>query len=577
MFIDVVPNGRSAPAVLLRESFREGRKVHKRTIANLSQMPPELIDGLRALLAGGAVVGGADQALEIRRSLPHGHVAAALGMMRKLELPRLLGRRASRERNLALALIAGRVIAPGSKLSTLRGLNPQTATTSLGEILELGAIEEREIYAALDWLGAQQGRIERQFARRHLRDGTLVLYDVSSSYLEGRHCELAHHGYSRDHRPDRPQIVYGLLCDREGRPIAVEVFEGNTADPATIAAQVEKLKRRFHLERVVLVGDRGMITTARIRETIKPAGLDWISCLRAGQIQDLAEGPLQMSLFDERDIAAITSPDYPGERLIACRNAALATERRRKREALLVATETELARIRDATRRKRAPLHGEATIGLAVGAVINQRKMAKHFDLTITASRFDFQRNAASIAREAALDGIYVIRTSVSADVMSETEAVSAYKDLSRVERAFRTLKSVDLAIRPVHHWLSPRVRAHVFLCMMAYYVEWHLRDALKPLLFQDHDRPGAEAERASPVAPASTSPAADRKRRRRRNDQNLPISSFTDLMAHLATQTLNTAALPKAPNATFTTLANPTPLQAAAFDLIGIDPMRVQ
>jgi hypothetical protein len=509
MFIDVVPNGRSAPAVLLRESFREGRKVHKRTIANLSQMPPALIDGLRALLAGGAVVGGADQALEIRRSLPHGHVAAALGMMRKLEIPRLLGRRGSRERDLAVALIAGRVIAPGSKLSTLRGLNPETATSSLGGILELGTIEEREIYAALDWLGAQQRRIERQFAKRHLRDGTLVLYDVSSSYLEGRHCELAHHGYSRDHRPDRPQIVYGLLCDREGRPVAVEVFEGNTADPATISAQVEKLKRRFHLERVVLVGDRGMITTARILETIKPAGLDWISCLRAGQIQDLAEGPLQMSLFDERDIAAITSPDYPGERLIACRNAALASERRRKREA--------------------------------------------------------------------ALDGIYVIRTSVSADVMTETEAVSAYKDLSRVERAFRTLKSVDLAIRPVHHWLSPRVRAHVFICMMAYYVEWHLRDALKPLLFQDHDRSGAEAERSSPVAPAAISPAADRKRGRRRNDQNLPISSFTDLMAHLATQTLNTAALPKAPNATFTTQANPTPLQTAAFALIGIDPMRVQ
>ena len=357
----------------------------------------------------------------------------------------------------------------------------------------------------------------------------------------------------------------------------MEVFEGNTADPATIAAQVTKLKRRFHLERVVLVGDRGMITTARIRETIKPAGLDWISCLRAGQIQDLAEGPLQMSLFDERDIAAITSSDYPGERLIACRNATLAAERQRKREALLVATETDLARIRDATRRKRAPFHGEAGIGLAVGAVINKHKMAKHFALTITASRFDFRRNATSIAREAALDGIYVIRTSVSADVMGETEAVSAYKDLSRVERAFRTLKSVDLAIRPVHHWLSPRVGAHVFLCMMAYYVEWHLRDALKPLLFQDHDRPGAEAERASPVAPAATSQAADRKRGRRRNDQSLPISSLTDLMAHLATQTLNTAALPKAPNATFTTLAKPTPLQAAAFDLIGIDPMRVQ
>ncbi|EGO94359.1 IS1634 family transposase [Acidiphilium sp. PM] len=577
MFIDVVPNGRSASAVLLRESFREGRKVHKRTIANLSQMPAELVDGLRALLAGGSVVGGPDQALEIRRSLPHGHVAAVLGMMRKLEIPRLLGRQVSRERDLALALIASRVIAPGSKLSTLRGLNPETATSSLGQVLGLGVIEEREIYAALDWLGAQQGRIERQFAKRHLRDGTLVLYDVSSSYLEGRCCELAQHGYSRDHRPDRLQIVYGLLCDREGRPIAVEVFEGNTADPGTIAAQVEKLKRRFHLNHVVLVGDRGMITTARIRKEIKPAGLDWISCLRAGQIQDLAEGPLQMSLFDERDIAAIASPDYPGERLIACRNAALAGERRRKREALLTATERELTRIVAATTRKRAPLRGAAEIGLAVGAVINQRKMAKHFDLTITADRFSFRRNEAGIAREAALDGIYVIRTSVAAEAMSDADTVRAYKDLSRVERAFRTLKSVDLAIRPVHHWLSPRVRAHVFLCMIAYYVEWHLRDALKPILFQDHDPLAAEAERASPVAPATISPAAKRKRGRRRNDDNLPLSSFADLMAHLATQTLNTAALPKAPNATFTTLATPTTLQAAAFNLLEIEPMRVQ
>lgn len=412
MFIDVVPHGRSASAVLLRESFREGRKVHKRTIANLSQMPPELIDGLRALLAGGTVVGGPDQALEIRRSLPHGHVAAVLRMMRKLEIPRLLGRTVSRERDLALALIASRVISPGSKLSTLRGLNLETATSSLGQVLGLGAIEEREIYAALDWLGAQQGRIERQFAKRHLRESTLVLYDVSSSYLEGRCCELARYGYGRDHRPDRLQIVYGLLCDREGRPIAVEVFEGNTADPGTIAAQVEKLKRRFHLNHVVLVGDRGMITTARIREAIKPAGLDWISCLRAVQIQDLAEGPLQMSLFDERDIVAITSPDYPGERLIACRNAALAGERRRKREALLTATERDLSRIKQAVGRKRAPLRGEAEIGLAVGAVINQRKMAKHFDLTITTDRFSFRRNEAGIAREAALDGIYVIRTS---------------------------------------------------------------------------------------------------------------------------------------------------------------------
>ena len=345
MFIDVVPNGRSAPAVLLRESYREGKQVRKRTIANLGQLPPALIDGLRVLLKGGAVVGQPGDALEILRSLPHGHVAAVIAMMRKLDIPRLLDRRATRERDLALALIASRVIAAGSKLATLRSLSPATASSSLGRVLDLGAIEEREIYAALDWLGARQARVERQMARRHLRDGTLVLYDVSSSYLEGRCCDLAYHGYSRDHRADRPQIVYGLLCDREDRPIAIEVFDGNTGDPSTLSTQVEKLKRRFGLRHVVLVGDRGMITSARIRAEIKPAGFDWISCLRAKQIQELAEdgGPLQLTLFDERDLAEITAADYPGERLVVCRNPDLSRERTRKREALLTATERDLS------------------------------------------------------------------------------------------------------------------------------------------------------------------------------------------------------------------------------------------
>jgi hypothetical protein len=577
MFIDVVPNGRSAPAVLLRESYREGKHVRKRTIANLSPVPRELVDGLRALLAGGTVVGGPEDAFETQRSLPHGHVAAVIGMMRKLEIPRLLGRTASRERNLALALIASRLITPGSKLSTLRALAPETASSSLGRILDLGAIEEREIYAALDWLEAQQRRIERHLAKRHLQDGTLVLYDVSSSYLEGRCCELGQHGYSRDHRPDRPQIVYGLLCDRASRPIAVEVFDGNTGDPGTVGAQIAKLKRRFGLRHVVLVGDRGMITTARIRDEIKPAALDWISCLRARQIQELAEGPLQMSLFDERDIAEITAPDYPGERLVACRNAVLAAERTRKREALLVATERELSRIAAATRRRHAPLRGQAEIGLAVGAVINARKMAKHFELTITDDSFSYRRRADSIEREARLDGIYIIRTSLSAEAMSGADAVRAYKDLARVERAFRALKSVDLQIRPVHHWITPRVRGHVFLCMMAYYVEWHLREAWTPILFHDHDPQAAAQERSSPVAAAEISSAAKRKRGRRRSDDGLPISSFADLMAHLATQTLNVIAIPNAKGAAFTTITKPTILQNAAFTLLGTAPMCVQ
>jgi len=578
VFIDVVPNGRSAPAVLLRESYREGKRVRKRTIANLGQLPPALIDGLRVLLQGGAVVGRPGEALEIRRSLPHGHVAAVIAMIRKLELPRLLGRTATRERDLALALIASRVTAPGSKLATLRSLAPETACSSLGRVLDLGAIEEREIYAALDWLGAQQLRIERQLARRHLQDGTLVLYDVSSSYLEGRRCELAQHGYSRDHRPDRLQIVYGLLCDREGRPVAVEVFDGNAGDPSTLAAQVDKLKRRFGLRHVVLVGDRGMITSARIRDTVKPAGFDWISCLRSAQIQDLAKaGPLQLSLFDERDLAEISAPEYPGERLVVCRNPDLARERARKREELLVATERDLSRIAAATRRLVRPLRGNAEIGLAVGAVVNNHKVAKHFELTITETSFSYRRRADSIAREARLDGIYVIRTSLPADAMSAADAVRAYKDLARVERAFRTLKSVDLQIRPVHHWIEPRVRAHVFLCMIAYYVEWHLREAWAPILFHDHDRVTAEQERASPIAPVQPSPAALRKRGRRRTDDGLPLSGFSDLMAHLATQTMNVIAVPGTTDAAFTTLTNPTALQNAAFRLLGTEHVRVQ
>ncbi len=544
MFIDIVPNGRSAPAVLLRESYREGRTVKKRTLANLGQLPALVIDGLRVLLQGGTAIARPGEVFEIQRALPHGHVAAVLGTMRKLDLPRLLSRTPSRERDLALAMIASRIIAPGSKLATLRRLLPETASSSLGRVLDLGAIEEREIYAALDWLGGEQMRIERSLARRHLKDGTLVLYDVSSSYLEGRHCALAQHGYSRDRRPDRLQIVYGLLCDRDGCPIAIEVFAGDTGDPTTLSAQVEKLKRRFGLRHLVLVGDRGMITAARIRDDLKPAGLDWITTLRAPQIQALAEsGPLQLSLFDQRDLAEITAPDYPGERLIVCRNPDLARERARKRAELLAATERDLSRIAAQVRRRHAPLRGQAAIGLAVGAVIDHHKMGKHFALTITADSFTYHRQPESIDREARLDGLYVIRTSLPAASMGAADTVRAYKDLARVERAFRSLKSVDLRIRPIHHWIEPRVRAHVFLCMLAYYVEWHLRAAWAPILFHEHDRDAAQQERASPVAAADISEAAKRKRGRRRSDDGLPVTSFGDLLAHLATLTLTNQA----------------------------------
>jgi len=579
MHIESVPNRKSHPTTLLRESYRAGGKVKKRTIANLTHWPQPLVEGLRTLLRGGVAVDRAADALTIVRSLPHGHVAAVLGTAERLGLAKLLSERrggpASRRcRDLVLALIAGRVIAPASKLATVRALNPETAASSLGERLGLGAVAEREVYQALDWLLAQQPRIEAALARRHLAGGTLVLYDVSSSYLEGRCCPLARHGYSRDHRGDRLQIVYGLLCNGDGCPVAIEVFEGDTADPATLAAQVDKLKARFALERVVVVGDRGMITSARIRDDLRPAGLDWITALRAPAIRALADdGPLQLSLFDDRDLAEVAAPDYPGERLIVCRNPLLADERRRKREDLLAATERDLARIRRAVERRRAPLRGAAEIALAVGAVLDKHKMAKHYDLTITDSSFAWRRKDDAIAAEARLDGVYVVRTSLPADRLGAEETVGAYKALARVERAFRSLKSVDLEIRPVFHWTAPRVRAHVLLCMLAYYVAFHMRQALAPLLFDDHDRAGAAAERPSAVAPAARSPAATRKAATRRTDDGLPVHSFQSLLDDLATLALNTVSLPSNPDYRFHMPTTPTPLQARAFELLGVSP----
>jgi hypothetical protein len=577
MHIESVPNRKSHPTILLRESYRAGGKVRKRTIANLTNWPEPLVEGLRTLLRGGVALTRADEALTISRSLPHGHVAAVLGTAERIGLPKLLTERrggpaSRRYRDLVMALIVNRVIAPASKLATVRALNPQTAASSLGERLRLGEVADREIYEALDWLLDQQARIEKGLAKRHLAGGTLTLYDVSSSYLEGRCCELARHGHSRDHRSDRPQIVYGLLCSREGCPVAIEVFEGNTADPMTLSDQVDKLKRRFGLERVVVVGDRGLITSARIREDLKPAGLDWITALRAPKIQELANGgPLQLSLFDDRDLAEITSPDYPGERLIVCRNPLLAAERRRKREALLIATERDLSRIKLAVERKRAPLRGTAAIGLEVGAGLDKHKMGKHYALTITDTSFAHCRKAEAIAAEARLDGIYVIRTNVPASALTAEQTVGAYKSLAQVERAFRSMKTVDLEIRPVFHWTAPRVRAHVLLCMLAYYLEFHMRSRLAPLLFDDHDRAAAAAERKSIVAPAERSPAAKRKVTSRRTDDGLPVHSFRSLMQDLATVCLNKVSLPSNQKYRFDLPTKPTPLQTRAFELLGV------
>ena len=576
MYVTVVPNRSSPPAVLLRESFREGAKVRTRTLANLTHWPDAKVEALKRVLRGETLVTPADR-FEIERALPHGHVAAVLGTVRAVGLDRLLPRRPERLAKLALALIVARVVEPATKLATARQLSEATASHSLGALLGLGAVDEDELYRALDLLGQAQAGIERALARRHLKNGCLVLYDVTSSYLEGRCCELAQRGYSRDGRPEKPQIVFGLLCAADGCPVAIEVFAGNTADPRTLSAQIDKLKKRFGLKRVVLVGDRGMITAARIEGDLKPAGLDWITALRAPAIQALAgeNGPLQLSLFDEKDMAEITSPDFEGERLIVCRNPALAEERRRKREDLLAATEKDLARIQAAVERRRNPLNGKDAIALKAGAVLGRRKVAKHFTLTITDAAFSFARDQAKIDAEAALDGFYVLRTSVPAANLDATATVLAYKSLAQVEHAFRCLKSEDLEVRPIHHRLAGRVRAHVFLCMLAYYVQWHIHQKLAPLLFQDHDRPAAAAARTSAVAKADVSPAA--KAASRTTADRLPVHSFRSLLADLATLTRNTVRL--ASGAPFghgdtlpmTLLVRPTPLQQRAFDLLAV------
>jgi len=572
MYIESVPNRNSPPAILLRESYRENGKVRKRTLCNLSDWPTAHIEGLRGVLKGGTVIAPDRDAFTVTRSLPHGHAALVLGTARKIGLDSMIGPAGERCRDLVLAMIAARIIDPGSKLAAARALAPATATSSLGTILGLGEVGEDELYTALDWLGERQPAIETALAKRHLKNGTLVLYDVSSSYMEGRCCSLAHRGYSRDGRKGTLQIVYGLLCAPDGCPVAIEVFDGNTGDPTTLAVQVQKLKQRFGLDHVVLVGDRGMITQARLTEDIKTAGLDWITALRAPAIKELVKGgALQLSLFDERDMASITSPDFPGERLIVCRNTDLAAERTRKRQDLLAATERDLGRIQTAVSRKRNPLRGAAAIGLAVGAVIEKHKMRKHFDLAITDTGFSLTRKADAITAEAATDGIYIVRTSLAAELLDDAATVRSYKSLSQVERAFRCIKTVDLHVRPVHHWLADRVRAHVFLCMLAYYLEWHMRRKLAQLLFDDTDREAAESLRKSIVASARRSPEAIRKQNTGITLDGLPVHSFRTLLADLATLARNTIITAITPGYPLTVLTRPTPVQRRAFELMEI------
>jgi transposase len=569
MYVESVPNRNSPPAILLRESVREGPKIRKRTLANLSSWPPAQVDCLRRVLKGEELV-APDQALQIVRSVPHGHVAAVLGTLRQLGLDDLLTRSHCRERDLVCALITARIVDPRSKLATARGLDEETASSSLAALLQLASADEDDLYAAMDWLLPRQARIEQALAKRHLADGCLVLYDVTSTYFEGRRCPLGRFGHSRDERNGNLQIVFGLLTTAAGCPVAVEVFPGNAADPKTVASQVSKLRERFGLERLVLVGDRGMLTSARIREDLRPVpGIEWITALRAPAIKKLAsDGALPLSLFDERDLAEFTHPAFPGERLIACRNPLLATERSRKRQELLAATEKQLEKLQAATRRSRQPLRGKERIALAAGKALGRYKMAKHFHYRIRGNHFTFQRNPASIEREAALDGIYVIRTTVSTACASSQEAVRHYKELAAVERAFRSLKSVDLKVRPIHHHLENRVRAHVFLCMLAYYVEWHMRRALAPVLFDDHDPVAAQALRPSVVAPAQRSAAAEAKAHSGRTVDGLPVHSFQTLLQDLRTLTLNSIQMGEN---TFQMVTTPTALQQRVFELLNV------
>ena len=575
MYVTEIPNRNSPPAILLRESYRENGKVRTRTIANISRLRPAQIDALRTSLSGASSAPrlSLPDSFLIERSRPHGHVAAVLGSLRKLQIPAVLDPRSSRERDLAVAMISARILDPASKLATARGLHSDTLHSSLGESLSLDSADESELYAAMDWLLARQPRIERELAKRQLQDGAMVLYDLTSTYFEGRHCPLAKLGHSRDDKSGTPQIVFGLLTNAAGCPVAVEVFQGNTSDPKAVAKQVDKLRLRFGLHKVILVGDRGMITSARIREDLPAShGIEWISALRATQIQKLArDGQLQMSFFDKTDMLEIAHPDFPGERLVACFNPLLAEERSRKRPELLAATEKQLEKITTATKRARRPLRGKQNIGVRAGKILNRYKMGKHFELRIDEDGFHYKRKEANIERERSLDGIYVIRTSVNADALSGEQVVASYKSLSGVERAFRSLKTVDLNVRPIHHRLPDRVRAHILLCMLAYYVEWHMRQLLAPLLFDDHDKPQARAARASVVAPAQRSSAALRKAAAKKTDDGFPVHSFQTLLRDMATIAKNRIQPTDDKTPAFDMLTTPTALQQRAFDLLGV------
>ncbi|HEY1916976.1 MAG TPA: IS1634 family transposase [Streptosporangiaceae bacterium] len=572
MYVARVPNRGSPPAVLLRESYRDAGTVKNRTLANLSAWPEAKVEALARVLKGQPPpAADLDGAFEITRSLPHGHVAAVLGTARRLGLEELIDPVPSRQRDLVTAMAVAQVIAPDSKLAIARGLRDQSAASSLGQVLGVGGCDEDDLYAAMDWLAARQEKIEDALAARHLAGGTLVLYDVSSAAFEGRTCPLGAIGHPKDGVRGRLQIVYGLLTSLDGVPVAIEVFAGNTGDPKTVASQVSKVQDRFGLAKVVLVGDRGMLTAARLREDVRPAHLDWITALRAPQVKALVrDGNLQLTLFDQADLAEITSPDFPGERLVACMNPFLAAERARTRASLLAATEADLAKIAAACARARAPLRGTDKIAVRADRVLKRRKVAKHFTIDIGEDRLSYARDQDSIATEARLDGIYVLRTSVAATDLPSGQVVSSYKALAQVERAFRAY-GTDLDIRPIRHHTEDRVRAHVFLRMLSYYITWHLHARLAPVLFTDDDKPAAQAARPSPVAPATRSPRALAKAAAKRTPGGLPVHSLASLLTDLGTICLNTIAPTDPDLPRFRLVTTPTTLQRHALDLLGV------
>lgn len=570
MYIESVPNRSSPPAILLREGWREGAKTHKRTLANLSHWPKPKIDTLRRVLRDEVLVSPKDL-FETERTRPHGHVEAILGTIRKLGLDFVIASKRCPERDLVLAMIAERLMHPCSKLATTRLWH----TTTLAEDLSVEGADEDDLYDAMDWLLARQERIEKKLAERHLTDGAVVLYDVSSSYYEGRTCPLARFGHDRDGQKGLPIIVYGVLTDGDGRPVAVSVYAGNTGDPTTVPDQVEKLRQRFGLVRLVLVGDRGMLTQPQIDKLKAHPGLGWITALTSVSIRNLVkQGALQLSLFDEKNLAEITSPDFPGERLMACYNPLLAQERSRKRRALLEATEQGLTKLaRHVARRTKTPLHGSA-IGLKAGKILERYKVGKHYELTIGDGTFRWTRREDAIEAEAKLDGIYVIRTSEPNARFSAEDTVRTYKSLSQVERAFRCMKGVDLLVRPIRHRTEHRVPAHIFLCVLAYYVEWHMRRALAPILFED-DQLETERTRRDPIRPAEPTASAKTKKATHTTPDGLPVHSFETLMAELASRGRNTYRLRSDDvSLTFTQVPEPTAIQRRAYELLGLLPV---